>query len=326
VETCDVSIDVGLSIGIARYPGDADAAETLLKRADIAMYVAKKSRSGFEFYDAASDRHSIRKLTIASRRRKAIANDELQLHYQPQVNLANSRAESVEALLRWEDAALGKVFPDEFIGLAETTDLIQPLTEWTLITAFRQLAQWRDQGLTLRVAVNLSARILQDASLPRRISEMMERMSVPAELVELEITESAMMLDPEHALGVVRELSELGLYISIDDFGTGYSSLSYLRDLPVHAIKLDKSFVMNLQDADDDRVIVESTVQMAHALGLKIIAEGAESESVVRYLAGLGYDYAQGYWYSAAVPPGALSAWVRRFNSAAADSNTSNAV
>lgn len=318
VETCGVSIDVGLSIGIARFPGDADDAETLLKHADIAMYVAKKSRSGFEFYDAASDRHSIRKLTIASRLRKAIANDELELHYQPQVNLKTNRAESVEALLRWEDAALGRVTPDEFIGLAETTDLIQPLTEWTLNAAFRQFAEWRKQGLDLRVAVNVSARILQDAAFPRRLEGLMQRLEVPAERVELEITESAMMLDPEHALNVVRALSELGVFISVDDFGTGYSSLAYLRDLPAHAVKLDKSFVMNLAAGTDDRVIVESTVQMAHALGLEIIAEGTESETVVEKLRNLGYDYAQGYWYSAALPPGALGAWVRQFNAATA--------
>lgn len=326
VQTCGVSIDIGLSIGIARFPADADDAETLLKRADIAMYVAKSKRSGFQFYDAAHDGHSIRKLTIASRLRKAIANDELELHFQPQVNLSTSRAESVEALLRWEDAALGKVSPDEFIGLAETTDLIQPLTDWTLVTGFRQLAQWQSQGLNLRVAINISARVLQDGGFPRRIGAMLQRMGVPPELVELEITESAVMVDPEHALEVVRELASLGVLISIDDFGTGYSSLSYLRDLPVHAVKLDKSFVIDLERNDDNRVIVESTVQMAHALKLEIIAEGTESESVVKYLTGLGYDYAQGYWYSAALPPGALSAWVRQFNSATAERGTPNAM
>jgi diguanylate cyclase (GGDEF)-like protein/PAS domain S-box-containing protein len=318
VETCGISIDVGLSIGIARCPEDAEDAETLLKRADVAMYVAKKSRSGFEFYDAASDGHSIRKLTIAARLRKAIASDELTLHYQPQVNFRTSLAESAEALIRWHDPALGRVGPDEFIGLAETTDLILPLTEWTLTTALRQLAQWLGQGLDLRVAVNLSARMLQDAAFPRRMEAFLRDAGVPPRNVELEITESAMMLDPERALDVVRELHELGLLISIDDFGTGYSSLAYLRDLPVHAVKLDKSFVLNLGGSGDDRVIVESTVQMAHALGLEIIAEGVESGAVAEELARLGYDYGQGYWYSPALLPGALAAWVRQFNSAVA--------
>src|SRR5690606_32398843 len=310
VETCGISIDVGLSIGIARAPEDATGAEDLLKNADVAMYVAKRSRSGFQFYDAASDRHSIRKLTIATRLRKAIANDELRLQYQPQVGLRSTRTEGVEALLRWDDPALGQVRPDEFIGLAETTDLILPLTEWTLATAFRQLARWREQGLDLRVAVNVSARMLQDSGFPRRVAALLRDTGVPPARVELEITESAMMLDPEHALVVVRALSELGVLISIDDFGTGYSSLAYLRDLPVHAVKLDKSFVMNLDTSGDDRVIVESTVQMAHALGLEIVAEGVESEAIARELAELGYDYGQGYWYSPALLPGALAAWV----------------
>ena len=317
VETCGISIDVGLSIGIARAPEDATGAEDLLKNADVAMYVAKRSRSGFQFYDAASDRHSIRKLTIATRLRKAIANDELRLQYQPQVGLRSARTEGVEALLRWDDPALGQVRPDEFIGLAETTDLILPLTEWTLATAFRQLARWREQGLDLRVAVNVSARMLQDSGFPRRVAALLRDTGVPPARVELEITESAMMLDPEHALVVVRALSELGVLISIDDFGTGYSSLAYLRDLPVHAVKLDKSFVMNLDTSGDDRVIVESTVQMAHALGLEIVAEGVESEAIARELAELGYDYGQGYWYSPALLPGALAAWVRQFNAGA---------
>src|SRR5690606_2354456 len=173
------------------------------------------------------------------------------------------------------------------------------------------------QGLDLRVAVNVSARMLQDSGFPRRVAALLRDTGVPPARVELEITESAMMLDPEHALVVVRALSELGVLISIDDCGTGYSSLAYLRDLPVHAVKLDKSFVMNLDTSGDDRVIVESTVQMAHALGLEIVAEGVESEAIARELAELGYDYGQGYWYSPALLPGALAAWVRQFNAGA---------
>jgi EAL domain-containing protein (putative c-di-GMP-specific phosphodiesterase class I) len=278
------------------------------------MYVAKKARSGFEFYDAANDRHSLRKLTIAGHLRKAIANNELELRFQPQVNLKNGRVESVEALLRWDDATLGTVKPDEFIGLAEMTDLIQPLTEWTLAAAFRQIVRWKQEGLRLRVAVNISARILQDSGFPQRLSASMAAMDISPDQVELEITESAMMLDPQHALRIIRELHELGVFIAIDDFGTGYSSLAYLRDLPVHAVKLDKSFILNIEKHADDRAIVESTAQLAHALKLQIVAEGVETAAAVQYLAELGYDYAQGYWYGAALPPGELGNWVRSFN------------
>jgi diguanylate cyclase (GGDEF)-like protein/PAS domain S-box-containing protein len=315
VETCNIAIDIGLSIGIAVFPQDANEAESLFKNADVAMYVAKRSGSGFEFYNAADDRHTVRRLTIVTRLRKAIADNELELCFQPQVNLQTGRVESVEALLRWQDASLGQVTPDEFITLAETTDLIQPLSEWTLVEAFRQATHWRRQGVDLRVAINLSARMLQDVGFPALLAKLMSESGIRPEQVELEITESAMMIDPQRALGVVVKLSELGVMISIDDYGTGYSSLAYLRDLPVHALKLDKSFVMNMQQ-HDDRVIVESTVQLAHALNLKVVAEGVESAADAAFLKACGYDYGQGYWYSAALSAPALLAWVMKFNTA----------
>jgi diguanylate cyclase (GGDEF)-like protein/PAS domain S-box-containing protein len=313
IETCGVAIDVGLSIGIAVCPQDAADAESLFKNADVAMYVAKRSRSGFEYYNAASDRHSVRKLTTVTRLRKAIADDELKLCFQPQVNLKTGRVESVEALLRWEDASLGRVSPDEFIALAETTDLIQPLSEWTLRKAFMQSALWHAEGIELRVAINLSARVLQDAGFPARLAGMMRETGVSPEHFELEITESAMMIDPKRALSVIGKLSGLGVQISIDDYGTGFSSLAYLRDLPVHALKLDKSFVMNMQH-HDDRVIVESTVQLAHALNLQVIAEGVETEADAAFLKACGYDYGQGYLYSVALEPDALLRWIRRYD------------
>lgn len=315
IETCGIAIDIGLSIGIALCPRDADDAETLFKRSDVAMYVAKRSSSGFEFYDAAKDRHSVRRLTIVTRLRKAIAENQLQLHYQPQINLGTGRVESVEALVRWNDAVLGKVGPDEFIGLAETTDLIKPLSQWTFVQAFRQSVCWRDQGLDLRVAINVSARMLQDVSLPARLDGLMKETGATAGQIELEITESAMMIDPDRALRTIEKLSRLGVFISIDDYGTGYSSLAYLRDLPAHALKLDKSFVMNMRSNEDDRVIVASTVQMAHALNLKMVAEGVETAEDAAVLRDYKYDFAQGYLYSAALTADALLQWVRDFNS-----------
>jgi diguanylate cyclase (GGDEF)-like protein/PAS domain S-box-containing protein len=315
IETCGVAIDVGMSIGIAVYPRDAADAESLFKNADVAMYVAKRSRSGFEYYSAASDRHSVRKLTTVTRLRKAIAGDELKLCFQPQVNLKTGRVESAEALLRWEDASLGRVSPDEFIALAETTDLIQPLSEWTLRKAFTQSALWHAEGIDLRIAINLSARVLQNVGFPAQLASMMCETGVRPEQFELEITESAMMIDPKRALSVIGKLAGLGVLISIDDYGTGFSSLAYLRDLPVHALKLDKSFVMNMQH-HDDRVIVESTVQLAHALNLQVVAEGVETEADAAFLKACGYDYGQGYLYSVALEAEALMKWILRYDAA----------
>ncbi|MEX2495312.1 MAG: EAL domain-containing protein [Woeseia sp.] len=319
VETCGIAIDVGLSVGIALYPQDAADAETLFKHSDVAMYVAKRSGSGsgFEYYDTASNRHSVRKLSILSRLRTAIAEDQLQLHYQPQVNLATGRVESVEALLRWEDASLGAVRPDEFVQLAETTDLNQSLCRWTLVRAFEQSVAWRRKALEVRIAINVSARVLQDVRFPRALADLMQEAGVSTEHFELEITESAMMLDPQRAGRVIRELSDAGIMISVDDYGTGYSSLAYLRDLAVHSLKLDKSFVMNMQQHDHDRVIVESTAQMARALNLKVVAEGVETGADAVMLRDAGYDYGQGYWYSPALPPQELANWVRKFNATA---------
>lgn len=318
IDAGEIAIAIGLSIGIARFPLDAPDALTLLKHADIAMYDAKRRGSAFEHYDATHDEHSVRKLMMAGELRSAIATGQLHLYYQPQVDLRSGRVTSAEALLRWEHPVLGRVSPAEFIGIAETSDLIQPLTEWTLREALSQLARWKQAGLELRVAVNLSARLLQDTGFPARLRALLEQGGVAPRSLELEITESAMMLDPERALRIVKDLHALGVLIAVDDYGTGFSSLGYLRDLPVHALKLDKSFVMNMRSRADDRIIVESTVQMAHALKLAVVAEGVESDWDARFLASIGYDYAQGYCYSAALPAGEFPDWVRRFNAAAA--------
>jgi diguanylate cyclase (GGDEF)-like protein/PAS domain S-box-containing protein len=316
-----IALDIGLSIGIALYPADAPDTATLLKNADIAMYVAKRRGSSHEYYDVAQDQYSLRRLSMVSELRSAITANELELHYQPQVNLRSGRVHGVEALLRWENPALGKVSPFEFVTLAESTDLIRPLTEWTLRQALEQSRRWSEEGLDVTVAVNLSARILQDVQFPRRLWTLIEASGVNPAALELEITESAMMSDSVRALRVIRELHALGVRIAIDDFGTGFSSLGYLRDLPVQALKLDKSFVMNAEARPDDRIIVESTVQMAHALKLEVVAEGVENEWAVNFLRQAGYDYLQGYHYSAALPAAKCFDWVLNFNRAV-DSST----
>ena len=316
IETCGVAIDVGLSIGIALFPDHAKDAETLFKNADVAMYIAKRAASGFEYYDPGNDSHSVRKLTIATRLRQAIAERRLELHYQPKVHLGTARVDGAEALVRWHDEMLGAVGPQEFIALAESTDLIQPLSEWTLEEALRQSAAWRATGIDLRIAINVSARLLQDKSFPSRLGFMLTDAGVAPDRIELEITESAMMHDPKRAMQVIDGLAGLGVRISIDDYGTGYSSLAYLRDLPVHALKLDRSFIAGMRRNEGDKIIVASTVQMAHAMKLEIVAEGVETAADAAVLRDLGYDHAQGYWYSAALPPDRFGPWLERFNSA----------
>jgi EAL domain-containing protein (putative c-di-GMP-specific phosphodiesterase class I) len=225
--------------------------------------------------------------------------------------------DSVEALVRWFHPTQGAISPAEFIAIAESTDLIRPLTEWTLGGALGQVRAWRERGVHVRIAVNLSARLLQDTGFPARLRRLLENSGVAATSLELEITESAMMLDPARALRVIQEIDKLGVLISIDDFGTGYSSLGYLRDLPVHALKLDKSFVSGMRNNLDDRIIVESTAQMAHAMRLELVAEGVESEWDAQFLAAAGYDYAQGFRYAGAMPADKCLGWIAEFNATA---------
>ena len=308
IDVAGISIEVGVSIGIARFPQDASEAQTLLRHSDVAMYVSKKRGTPFEYYDAAHDENSVRKLAIGGELRSAIAGSQLELHYQPQVNLRNGMVDSVEALVRWFHPTQGSIAPAEFIAIAESTELIRPLTEFTLATALAQVRTWRERGVHVRIAVNLSARLLQDTGFPARLRQLLEKSGVSATSLELEITESAMMLDPARALRVIQEIHKLGVLISIDDFGTGYSSLGYLRDLPVHALKIDRSFIAGMRNNADDRIIVESTAQMAHALRLELVAEGVETEWDTQFLAAAGFDYAQGFTTTAArCPPS--SAW-----------------
>ncbi|MGH8196964.1 MAG: EAL domain-containing protein [Steroidobacteraceae bacterium] len=316
IDVAGISIEVGLSIGVAQCPQDSVDPQTLLKHADVAMYVAKRRGTPFECYDAESDENTVRRLALGSELRTAIRDGALELHYQPQVNFRTGRVESVEALLRWSHPTLGPVSPAEFVAIAEATDMIRPLTEWTLGQALSDNREWRRQGLDIRVAANLSARLLQDTAFPERLRVLLASAQADAASLELEITESAMMLDPARALRIIQEIDRLGVLIAIDDFGSGYSSLGYLRDLPVHALKLDKSFVQSMRSRGDDRVIVESTVQMAHALRMQVVAEGVESEWDARFLAAAGYDFGQGYHFSAALPAAACAEWIVRFNDA----------
>ncbi|HEY8520838.1 MAG TPA: EAL domain-containing protein [Gammaproteobacteria bacterium] len=314
-----LAIEVGVSIGIALWPDHADDAQELLRCADVAMYAAKRQGTSHELYAPEHDQHTVRRLTMVSELRGALGRGEIALHYQPQVNLASGRADGVEALLRWRHPMLGAVSPAEFIALAESTDLIGPLTEWSIAEALRDASAWRRQGVDLRVAVNLSARLLQDAGFPRRLERLLAEYSFKPGQIELEITESAMLVDPERAQRVVRELHALGVLIAIDDYGTGFSSLGYLRDLHAHALKLDKSFVTDLRTHEHNRVIVESTAHMAHALGLTVVAEGVETEWEKDYLRDVGYDLGQGFWFARPMAAEDCLEWLRTFGAERVD-------
>jgi diguanylate cyclase (GGDEF)-like protein len=302
-----LTLEIDASIGIACFPANGDGVETLLQRADIAMYAAKESGSGFAAFEARLDRYSPRRLSLAGGLRAAIQDGEIVLHFQPKADLATGRIVGVEALARWEHPRLGLVGPSEFVPIAEQTGLIAPLTSHVLDAALRQVRQWSDRGLELSVAVNLSARSFLDTQLAVEIPRLLERWNVDAVLLELEITESMLMLDPARAQATLDRLSAIGLTLSVDDFGTGYSSLANLKRLPVDVIKIDKSFVMDMAIDPSDAAIVRSTIDLAHNLGLRVVAEGVESHQAWQHLAELGCDLAQGYYLSRPVPAESLN-------------------
>jgi EAL domain-containing protein (putative c-di-GMP-specific phosphodiesterase class I) len=300
---------VETSVGITLYPEHGNAPASLIRRADVAMYAAKKERSGVMVYDPEQDFTSIRLLALTGDLRRAIHDNGLSMHVQPKISARDGSPIGVEALARWRHPAHGDIPPDEFIGLAEHSGLIQPLTEWVLETALRQCAAWRQEGLDLSMSVNLSARNLLDESLPSTVLSMLQSSEVPVNKLTLEITESVIMDDPHRALEVLTALNEIGVVISIDDFGTGYSSLGYLKKLPATEIKIDKSFVMEMDRNSDDQTIVHSTIELAHNLGLSVVAEGVSSRQTWDELKRLGCDFGQGYYFSRPLPSERLAQW-----------------
>ncbi len=296
------SLYVGGSLGIAVFPEHGQDAETLIQHADVAMYLAKRSNSGCAFYDARQDRYSVTRLALEKDLHDAIDNNALELYYQPQVDMHNRRVVGVEALLRWKHPQRGMVPPDEMIPIAEQTGLIKPLTMWVLNTAMHQCEAWRRQGFQLKVAVNLSVWNLQDPTLVDALKAIFATWNIPASCLEIEITESAMMADPDHALEVLTELNNMGVHLAVDDFGTGFSSLAYLKKLPVHSLKIDKSFVIGMAKEENDIMIVRSTIELAHNLGLSVVAEGVESQEIMELLGRHGCDVAQGYHLGRPMP------------------------
>jgi diguanylate cyclase (GGDEF)-like protein len=307
----DVSIDVNASLGIALYPDHADDAATLLKRADIAMYDAKKNQIGMATYEAGRDEHSLRRLSLMMELRQAIAKDELQLYFQPKVDVTTERVVHAEALVRWQHPRHGVMRPDEFIPLAEQSGKIGMITKWVIRKAIAECASWRADGHDLTVAVNLSALDLFDSELPTFISGLLAEANLPADKLLLEITESAIMKDAAFAQRVLRDLKRRGVCLAIDDFGTGYSSLAHLKRLPVDELKIDKSFVLHLSEkATDDLVIVRSTIELGHNMGLVVIAEGVETAESWSILKRLGCDMAQGYYMSPPLTSEKFAEWI----------------
>lgn len=289
---------IGSTLGIAGYPEHAEDSQSLIQKAEIALHTAKDTSKDFFIYESSMDSGNKQQLNLATDLRHAIRDGQLELHYQPQLDLRTGKIVSVEALARWSHPEYGVIPTDTFITIAERTGLIKQFTEWVLTTAIKQCAEWRKSFQSLSVSVNLSARNLHDETLAKQISRLIRHWKIIPDQICLEITETAMMADPEHARLLLEELDRLGLRISIDDFGTGYSSLSYLKRLPVDEIKIDRSFVMNMGNSENDTSIVRATVGLAHDLGLSAVAEGVENQESLERLRQLGCEFAQGYYIS----------------------------
>lgn len=306
----EVSLQSNASIGIALHPAHARDVSTLVQRADIAMYTAKRGGSGIAVYAAENDRSSVERLTLIGDLPHAAAERQFVLHYQPCIDLRSGMPVRVEALIRWQHPRLGLLCPDQFVELAELSGAIQPMTRWVIDEGLRAAAVWRGLGHDLGLAFNLSVRNLYDPELVSHLEQALAAHDLPASSLVLELTETELMDDPSLAREVFSALGELGLNTSIDDFGTGYSSLTYLRDLPLQELKVDRSFVGGMHRRSDEFTIVRSMIDLAHNLGLEVVAEGVEHEDDLHLLRRLGCDYAQGFHFSHPLPLPDLVSWL----------------
>jgi diguanylate cyclase (GGDEF)-like protein len=306
-----VSFDVEGSLGIALYPDHASDVAELMQRADVAMYLAKEAGTGIEVYCAQRDRHSPSRLGLFGDVRRAISGAELELYYQPKAAMASGEIAGLEALLRWRHPRRGVLGPEEFLPVAESSGLIRQVTQFVIESALDQIVAWRQLGLAVPVAINVSARDLSDGRFADYLATQLEQRAVPVGDVQLEITESALVADPARAGETLQDVASLGVSIALDDFGTGYSSLMHLRSLPVSEIKIDRSFVQRMDVQHGDAAIVRSIVDLGAALGLHVVAEGVETSTAWRQLTEFGCPTAQGWYYARAMPAEETTARLR---------------
>ncbi|TFC52898.1 EAL domain-containing protein [Cryobacterium sp. TMT2-10] len=305
-----IALQISVSIGIALYPEQGDDLTALLRKADMAMYKAKSNNSGHHVYRSVDNSHGETRLRTLQELRVALENDQLVLHFQPKIDLSAGIVHSVEALVRWNHPTRGLLFPDQFLALVEEANLMHGLTQEVLRKALDQAQDWASQGRPLTVAVNLSASSLVDADLPERVGAMLKARDLTASALILEITEDFLMADRDRARDILVRLRGSGIRISVDDFGTGYSSLAYLRDLPIDELKLDQSFVFPMAEDPRAAALVASTIDLAHGLGLRMVAEGVENATTYDELVRYGCDYAQGYFMCRPVPAAQLDLWI----------------
>ncbi|MFI1378585.1 putative bifunctional diguanylate cyclase/phosphodiesterase [Embleya sp. NPDC020886] len=313
----ELTLDVEASVGVAIFPDHASDVLGLLQYADVAMYLAKRSRSGVELYDDSRDVNTRDKLLLLGDLRRALDNHEVELHYQPKIRLADGRVDGCEALVRWRHPTRGQVSPEEFVLLAEQTGLMPRLTRYVVDVALDQVARWHVEGIDVPVAVNISARDIHVPSFADSVAAGLREHDVAAGALQLEITERVLLEEPQRAAESLEALRRLGVRLSLDDFGTGYSSLVHLRHIPVSEIKIDRSFVARLTMNEEDAAIVCSIVQLAHSLGLRVVAEGVEDEATYQRLRELGCDAAQGWLMSKALPSAEATAWLLRHGAGA---------
>jgi diguanylate cyclase (GGDEF)-like protein len=316
LDAAGIRLDLGGSVGVATFPDDGRDVETLLQRADIAMYEAKSGRTGIERYSREQDTDSLMRLTIAGDLRRALEQGEFATVFQPKIDLATNRVAGAEALVRWNHPRRGSIAPDLFVGIAEQTGFIVPLTMYVLDEAVRACAEWRRHGAQLTIAVNLSARVLLEPTLPETVAAICRKHGVPPDAVVLEITENMVVADPARALPMLKRLADQGVALSVDDFGTGYSSLEYLKLLPVTELKIDRGFVIGMRSDPRDAAIVRSAVHLGQSLGLRVVAEGVESRQHHEELRALGCDEAQGFHYNHGIGDVQLLSWASDYDSA----------
>jgi len=309
-----LKLNVQASIGIAMSPGHGRDVDTIIQRADVAMYVSKQNNDDYAIYSPELDKHSPKRLTMMGELRQAIENGDLVLHYQPKIDIKNNCISGVEALVRWRHIDHGLIQPDDFISLAERTGLIKELFFWVLKTAIAQASEWHKKQLDISVAVNLSPSTLLDLDLPDVITGLLTSYTLPTNSITFEITEGSIIKDPDRALEILTRLADMGIKISIDDFGTGYSSLAYLKKLPASELKIDKTFVQDMLNNENDEVIVRSTINLAHNMDLKVVAEGAEEKETVAHLKTLGCDIIQGYYFSRPLSGADCTEWLNNYS------------